>query len=286
VVAPAGLLGLAWLQLAYHAPGSPRVIGWLAIAYLAGHLLLVARYGRSWLDEGEGFTVYLGMLGAFGPLARDGGTGRLVARPPVAGATAVAGSPARLAVVVAALGAVSFDGVSRLDWWLELVAERDGWSLTAVNTIGLAWMVGVAAAAYLGACRASSWLSRRDPDEVARSLAPPLALLAACLTVAHYVWAIVLDGQNLLVQLSDPFTKGWDLLGTGDWYVDYTLVTTAQVAWAQLLLVTAGHVAATVALQRRALASMPADVGRRSAYPVVAVVVASAVVGMLLVLIA
>lgn len=283
VAAPAGILGLAWLELAYHDPGSPRVIGWLTVAYLVGQLGLVARYGRGWLRQGESFTVYFGLLAAMAPLHRDD-RGRLRLRAPVAGLATVPGSPIVLALVLCALGAVCYDGLSRLPWWLELTADRRGWSYTFVGTIGLAWMVAVVTAAYLGAARASAWLTRRDPDEVARAFAPALAPLAVSLTAAHYVWPVAFDGQNLLIQLSDPFAQGWDLLGTGDWSVDYALLSPAQVAWSQLALVTVGHVAAAVALYDRGLQREGADVARRGTTPLLAVVVASAVVGMLLVL--
>ncbi|MPY92125.1 MAG: hypothetical protein GEV08_03395 [Acidimicrobiia bacterium] len=283
LLAPAGLLGLAWLELAYHAPGSPRVIGWLTVAYVVGQLGLVARFGRGWLGQGESFTVYFALLASLAPFHRDTAD-RLRLRPPVAGLATVAASPVLLGVVVSTLGAVAYDGLSRLPWWLELTADRRGWSLTLVNTIGLAWMVAVVAALYLGAARASAWLSRRDPDEVARAFAPTLVPLAVSLTAAHYVWPVVFDGQALLVQLSDPFAKGWDLLGTADWYINYTLVSPAQVAWVQLACVLVGHMAAVVALFDRGLEREQPDVARRALYPLLGLLVASAVVGMLLVL--
>ena len=95
--------------------------------------------------------------------------------------------------------------------------------------------------------------------------------------------------MNRLAPKSGKLPESWRqrmnaFLGTADWYVSYTLVTPAQAAWCQILIVTAGHVAAVIALLDRALARERRDVARRALYPLVAVVVASAVAGMLLVL--
>jgi hypothetical protein len=53
--------------------------------------------------------------------------------------------------------------------------------------------------------------------------------------VAHYLTYLLIDGQRILIAISDPFQKGWNLFGTafhtptGDW-LPPGLVWTAQLA--------------------------------------------------------
>ncbi len=288
ITAPAGIVALGWFMLAYHSPATPRVLGWAVLVYVVAHLGLVARYGRGWLARGESFTVYFALLASLAPLARthddDGGPGPLRLRPPVAGLGAVTGSPVLLAVVLSALGVVTFDGLSRLPWWLKTTDTHRGWDFTLLGTLGLAWSIALVAAAYLTAAWLSGRLAGRGADEVGRAFVPALAPLAVVLTVAHYAWPIILDSQTLAIQLTDPFLRGWDLLGAADWYVNYSAATTGQVAWAQFALVVAGHAAAVLVLHDRALRRERHDLALKVQYPLLALVVASAVGGMALVL--
>ena len=119
---------------------------------------------------------------------------------------------------------------------------------------------------------------------MANAYAPAIAPLAVALTLAHYAWSILLESQTLLIQLSDPFQRGWDLIGTVDHELDYEPLSVAQVAWAQLAVVVAGHVATAVVVHDRALAHERAPVAARVEYPLVALLVVSATGGLALVL--
>ena len=46
--------------------------------------------------------------------------------------------------------------------------------------------------------------------------------------VAHYLSYFVEYGQNTLIQLSDPFSRGDDYLGTADLQVSYWLSSTRR----------------------------------------------------------
>src|SRR3546814_19963833 len=54
------------------------------------------------------------------------------------------------------------------------------------------------------------------------------------------------EGQNLIVLLSDPIGRGWDLFGTIDNTVDFGIVEETWVRWLQLGLLAAGHVLTVV----------------------------------------
>jgi hypothetical protein len=92
---------------------------------------------------------------------------------------------------------------------------------------------------------------------VARAVSPGaigagLLPIAVGYLVAHYLTWLLIDGQALLIALSDPLQQGWDLFGTafhepaGDW-LPAGLVWTVQLAavvGGHMLGAWAGHVTA------------------------------------------
>ncbi len=69
---------------------------------------------ETWLRRGEAFSVYYGMFSQLAPLeVRDG---RLGVRRPLAAATHWAAVPGSLALVVATIGATTFDGAQEGLW--------------------------------------------------------------------------------------------------------------------------------------------------------------------------
>jgi len=85
------------------------------------------------------------------------------------------------------------------------------------------------------------------------STAAGLLPIAVGYLLAHYLTFVVIDGQRLLIALSDPFQQGWDLFGTAftepaGAFLPPGLVWTAQivtVVGGHMTGAWAGHVAAT-----------------------------------------
>jgi hypothetical protein len=48
---------------------------------------------------------------------------------------------------------------------------------------------------------------------------------------AHYLTALLVDGQYAVAALSDPFALGWNLLGTADMQIEAGVVAGAASAW-------------------------------------------------------
>ena len=86
--------------------------------------------------------------------------------------------------------------------------------------------------------------------------------------IAHYLTYLLIDGQNILVAISDPFQRGWDLFGTafheptGDWLPPGLIWTIqlAAVVGGHMLGAWAGHVTLRAVSPRRA--SRAASCGR------------------------
>jgi hypothetical protein len=270
--AAAMVLSFVWFELAYHDPSSPRVVGaWLA-AYCLAALAGAAWWGRDWLRHGEGFNALFHLLSHLAPFHRDGG-GRLRLRPPLAGLTDIEVRSGTAALVLVTLGSTSFDGVTRTESWIRLLGGRTGWAATAVNTVGLLWMVALVAAAYLAATRIVARVTERDPVEMATTFLSSLVPILFAYTLAHYFSLLVFEGQNAYVLASDPFGRGWDLFGTIDGQVNFTVVSTDTIAYVQAASIVVGHVAGVVAAHDRAVELFRPRLAERSQYPMLGVMV-------------
>ena len=82
--AVAALTGFVWLELVYPDRALPRTLAVAVVGYTAAVLVATARWGRDWLRQGEGFTVFFGLLAHMAPLYADD-EGRIRARPSLSG---------------------------------------------------------------------------------------------------------------------------------------------------------------------------------------------------------
>ncbi len=71
-----------------------------------------------------------------------------------------------------------------------------------------------------------------------------LVPIAIAYQVAHYYTLLLVQGQEVVRHLSDPFGWGWDLVGTAKYEVQPGLVGAAFVWYSQVALIVVGHVLA------------------------------------------
>jgi hypothetical protein len=257
------LFAFAALELAYSDPSSPRALAFAVALYTYVTLFGFAAFGReTWSERGEAFAVlfsYFARISAFA--VRDG---RLLLRWPLsglAGAELVPGSVAFLAVM---LGTVGFDGFSRSSQWQNLLSDLEGpyvlenpdladLIVSGVNLLGMLGFVVLVGAAYALACAAA-----RSIVDAPRSLVPDFLLglvpIAFVYVVAHYFSLFVIQGQFAIPLLSDPFGKGWDLLGTAGFTPNLAPFSPNTVWYVQVAALVAGHVAGLAIAHDRAVA--------------------------------
>jgi hypothetical protein len=212
------------------------------------------------------------------PLGRHG------ARRPIAGLAALVPRNGTVALVVVALGSTAFDGLTRSSLWTDLVGDKSSTQVIPLATVGLLWSVGVVALLYLGAMKVASVMTDRPTRELADAFVHSLVPIAFAYAVAHYFSLLVLEGQGAIALVSDPFGLGWDLFGTAQRSIDYTLVSPNAIAYVQVAAIVAGHVAGVVLAHDRALALFPKAVATKSQYPLLAAMVAFTVGGLALLL--
>ncbi len=157
------LFCFAALELAYAEPASPRALALAIALYSYVTWFGMAAYGRrAWLEHGEAFTVYFGLLARIAPFGER--EGRLIVRVPFSGLAGREATAGMLAFIAVMLGSVGFDGFSRSPFWQNLRADVEGPYIldspgtaellaTGLALVGLAGCVILVALAYLGAIR-------------------------------------------------------------------------------------------------------------------------------------
>jgi hypothetical protein len=279
------ILSFIWLELAYYKGcGDPVALSWWLGGYTIATLVGTVLWGRRWLRTGEGFAALFGLLAHLAPIYWDASDRRLRLRPPLSGLASVPPRPGTLAIALVALGSTTFDGFSRTKMWSDIAGQRVGWDRTVVSTIGLLWVIAIVTAAWLGATHLTARITGRDQIDMATAFAPSLIPITLGYAVAHYFSLLVFDGQNFLALASDPFARGWDLFGTFNNTIDYTVVSTRTIAYVQVASIVVGHVCGVVAAHDRAVELFPPREAVRSQYPLLGVMILYTVGGLLLLL--
>ena len=102
--------------------------------------------------------------------------------------------------------------------------------------------------------------------------------------LGHDLTLLLGEGQNAYALISDPFGRGWDLFGTYDHTVDYSILTEPWVPWVQLALIAVGHVASVVLLHELAMERLAPRAAMRTTWVMAAVCSASITAACMLVL--
>jgi hypothetical protein len=254
---PAFLLffAFAWFELVDPAPADPARLAWAAGGYWLFSFVAMLTFGyERWSRSGEFLSVFFAMVARFAPLERR--EGRLFLRWPGAKLLDMAPLPASgVAFVLLTLSSVSFDGLARTFFWLGLnginpIDYPGRTALIFISTMGLAATFVVLGALFLLAVAVGQLFARRAPAGAAGLLVWSIVPIALAYHVAHYLTALLVDGQYAVVALSDPFARGWNLFGTAHMQVSAGIAAGAQSAWVlwncQAGAIIFGHVLAVI----------------------------------------
>ncbi len=250
-----GLFAFVWFELVYPAAyelGPLRL--WCAV-YLAVMLLGGALFGNRFFELADPFEVYSTLASKLSVWAVQDGA--LVLRSPLANLATVPVRPGLIAVTGVLFGSTGFDSFSESSAWVTYVqgSSVDG---EVLNNLALVvFCLGAIGVFALGSVLTGVGPERRRrtlPDAYAHSLVP----IVVGYVIAHYLTLLVEIGTRTLILASDPFSKGWDILGTGDWseptWLSYHPTVLASI---KVLAVVIGHVLAAVAAHDRAIRLLP-----------------------------
>lgn len=281
------LLAYTWLELVHPSGADPRLLAWAIAVYLGVVVVGTAVWGRAFVREGEAFGALFGVIAHMAPFRRDA-DGRLRVCPPLAGLAELRSGTGTAALVLVALGTTSFDGLSRMPAWEQLVAGRPRVEQTLFGTGGLVWTVAVVALLYWAAValipRLANLRERFTPEEMAQTFVHSLVPIALAYAVAHYFSLLIFQGQAAFALGSDPFGQGWDLFGTAGWEIDYTAISTTAIAFVQAGAIVVGHVAGVILAHDRSVGLFDVKTATRTQYPMLGVMVLYTVGGLVLLL--
>lgn len=241
-----GFGALVWLELVLFA--GPATLFVVLVGYTAFTLAMMAQFGRDeWRSRGETFTVWFRLLGRLAPFALADEDGRVRRRPFGSGLLEPGWTWADVILVAFAVGSILFDGLSQTQIFFDLFGAP-GVIVKSLLLFGfLGILVGAAAA-------------------VARTVglaATGAGLLPIALgyLVAHYLTYLLIDGQRILIAISDPFQRGWDLFGTAFHEPSGAFLPPGLVWTVQLAAVVGGHMLGAWGGHVVAAAEAPAELG-------------------------
>lgn len=259
-----------WFELVAPDNG-PRSISIAALVFTVYMLAMSMWVGAETATRtADGFAVYSRFFGAMAPFSLEDGTWRR--RGWLRGLVALPERTGMAAFVIVMIGTVTYDGGAATEWWATSIRgplveafQGWGWSLTVADVvsgtlgwaavtllIGLTYYAAAAAAARLGG-------GATGARHVATRFAHTLVPIGFAYAFAHYFTLVIFEGQLFLSTLSDPFGMGWDLFGTADRRIDFSLIqdSRAWVWYIQVGVIVAGHIGGVVLAHDRALVDFP-----------------------------
>ena len=253
--AAAGLFAFVWLELASTHPtelGTVRL--WCAL-YVGVMLVGGAVFGNRFYENADPFEVYSTLIGRLSPWARV--DGRLRLRSPLANLATTPARPGLVGVVAVLFGSTAFDSFGESSFWVKFY-QNALVSKYVIDNVALLTFCVVAGLLLSAACAMTTSAAHYPRRQLPRRYAHSIAPIILGYILAHYLTLFVDVGTQTLARASDPFGKGWDILGTAGVQPSYwfsyhpTLLATIKV-----LAVVIGHVVGAVAAHDRALSLLP-----------------------------
>jgi len=279
-----GLVGFAWLELAYQDKTHPDILAGLCIAYGAVQLVGMALFGvRAWAQRADAFGVYFGLLSRLSIWQREDGV--LYVRRPLSGAPALDLLPGTVALLCAAVGSTSFDGFSNGPVWASIspdlassFSELGAGSQTAIqwaSTVGLVVAILLITGFYWLGIRGMHTVGEgHRSGELAGRFAHTLIPITFAYAVAHYFSLLAFQGQAVGYLASDPLGNGSNLLGTAKATINYNLISSNAIWYVQVAALVTGHVCGLILAHDRAIAMYrrPRDAARSQYWMLVVMV--------------
>ncbi len=237
-----GFVFFVWLELILHG-GLGRPLFVVVVGYTTYTLAMMAQFGRDeWRSQGEVFSVWFRLLNRLAPYALADEDGTLRRRSFASGLLESGWTLPEVVLVALGAGSILFDGISQTVPWFGLFGYPPA-PLATLQLLGFLALIVVAALV------------------VARLVGVPatgagLLPIAVGYLLAHYLTYLLIDGQRIVIAISDPLQRGDDLFGTAFYqptasFLDPGLVWTIQLAsvvGGHMIGAWAGHVAAARSL--------------------------------------
>lgn len=255
-----GYLGFAWFEIVSVAPADPQRLAMVVTVYWLLILVLATLEGEDWLAQGEFLTMFFALIARMAPVWARYAPRRVDVWAGLPGAQ-VPGLPpldrSAIAFVTLALASVSFDGLHETFRWVAALGlnplDYPGRSVVMfANTLGLLAMWAGMTVLILAATRLH--LAGIAPGRTRGAAMGRMCLsflpIAVGYHVAHYLTALLTQGQYGVAALSDPLGRGDDLLGLGPNWVGFGFLSKPDAVWAiwiaQFAIILGAHLVAVI----------------------------------------
>jgi hypothetical protein len=243
-----GFIVVVWVELVLKA--GPDVLFIILVGYTALTLAMMAQYGRdTWRSNAEVFTVWFRLLGRLAPYALADDEGRVRRRPYFSGLLEPGWVLQDVVIVALGVGSILYDGLSQTQIFFSMF----GLPSLPVQTLIMGTFLGIIVLAAL---------------LVTRSVGIPatgagLIPIALGYLIAHYFTYVAIDGQRIIIAISDPLQNGSDLFGTAFFETSGAWLPPGLVWTIQLAAVVGGHMLGAWAGHVVAALDAPPDVQGR-----------------------
>ena len=275
-----GLFGFGWLELVQPDRTTLAVLRVWALAWLVILVLGAIVFGQRWIGAADPFEVYASTIAQMSIFRRVGDQLRLV--NPLAGLNAWHAPPGATAVVAALLGSTAFDSFTNTSWWIQTV-QNSALPTVLWGTAGLLTMIIIVFVTFsLGA----AWMGRygdRPAWEYPRLMVGSLLPIVLGYVVAHYATLLIVEGQRVAINFSDPLGRGWNTFGSAEMGVNSAIFNhPTGIAVMQACAIVGGHVFGIICAHEKAVALLPPDRAVRGQMPLLLVMIGYTCAGLLL----
>ena len=249
-----GLYAFVWIELVYPQPTELASVRLWCAAYVGLMLLGGALFGNGFYERADPFEVFSSLLGRLSVWSMR--EGRLVVRSPLANLDSVEVRPGLIAVLGVLFGSTAYDSFRESSAWVKFIQSSDVSGTVLTNLGLLAYVLAATGIFAIGSVLTGVEDVRRWelPDRFAHSIVP----IVVGYLIAHYLRYSFEVGQQTLIFASDPLGTGQNLLGTGDWKVNYGLSERPKLlSNLKVGAVVIGHVLGVVAAHDRAIRLLP-----------------------------
>jgi hypothetical protein len=180
------------------------------------------------------------------------------------------------------LGITAYDSFTNTSWWIKTVQASNVPALLW-QTVGLLAMITIVLASFSAAAR---WMGRYTTESSAaypRLMAGSVVPIVVGYAIAHYATLLIVEGQRVAINFSDPLGRGWNVFGSAEMGVNAAIFNQpTAIALIQLAAIVGGHILAIVVAHEKAVQLLPADRALAGQWPMLAVMVGYTCAGLLL----
>ena len=275
-----GLFGFGWLELVQPDRTTLAVLRVWALAWLVILVLGAIVFGQRWIGAADPFEVYASTIAQMSIFRRVGDQLRLV--NPLAGLTSWRAPPGATAVVAALLGSTAFDSFTNTTWWIQTVQSSalptvlwgTGGLLTMIIIVFVTFTIG---AAWMGL------YGDRPAWQYPRLMVGSLLPIVLGYVVAHYATLLIVEGQRVAINFSDPLSRGWNTFGSAEMGVNSAIFNhPTGIAVMQACAIVGGHVFGIICAHEKAVALLPPNRAIRGQLPLLVVMIGYTCAGLLL----